>query len=398
MLVAIFAGFVSVFVFNVVRSRTKKQALKRAMETRARNLPVSRKRLQKMFKINPLAFNFRWQEMTFALAVSGLYFLLPIGLDIKLIGSILTLLPGAYMTFRKDQEGDRWVRKEAADLLLEDFLDKGERGHFERFAGFLLEQNYELEYVELALKHLNEWGEPRMLESAFQKSQKRNHPELMGRVTEISELHTRLEEECASLKPEALDQLLRDNHYWNAVHQALITQKPDLVREKFEVEEEKEGIFLFLVQNALALRRIETTVCTICYGRGTLSESKLLVKCGDCGRVRSILPGVNQVVGLIGGEREGLDEAGHYFVPLWNEHKKAARAERVDRIAVGPPSHPNLDWAVNACLEALQNRWQDHWPTPELTLEEGVALAPNTLALIREFVGEAPSDSTASGF
>ena len=76
-----------------------------------------------------------------------------------------------------------------------------------------------------------------------------------------------------------------------------------------------------------------------------------------------VVTGVKEVVGQIGGEGEGMQEAGKYVVQLWDGMEKRVAPAEIDSLEIHPQAD---DWGVVAVLEKME----EHFTKLRFRIEE----------------------------
>lgn len=107
------------------------------------------------------------------------------------------------------------------------------------------------------------------------------------------------------------------------------------------------------------------------------------VRCVQCKDAVSLVPGVVQVTGQIGGGAPWAVEEGHLRLSLWNPATHQARSAQVTRLEIIGGQALDYDWAVSAVVEKLRNAHPTDGEGVQVSLVGQPALSANSLQLLR---------------
>ncbi|MEN3039237.1 MAG: HEAT repeat domain-containing protein, partial [Candidatus Kryptonium sp.] len=84
---------------------------------------------------------------------------------------------------------------------------------------------------------------------------------------------------------------------------------------------------------------------------------RVYVSCRVCGSSLSLVKGIKEVVGLIGGDVEDyVVDLDRYYVSLWDEVRKEARNADIDVLEIREASYAlDYEWAIEAVCNILKN-------------------------------------------
>lgn len=93
--------------------------------------------------------------------------------------------------------------------------------------------------------------------------------------------------------------------------------------------------------------------CPTCLCRRTKKRASIIF-CEKCFSAVSFVPGIEKIVGVIGGGLGGIEKnGGTMSVPLWNERERTARWADIDALRICAGNVENYDFAINAVILEL---------------------------------------------
>jgi len=131
-------------------------------------------------------------------------------------------------------------------------------------------------------------------------------------------------------------------------------------------------------------------LCQIHYLRSEKKKAKIgflksitYIACRGCGSSISLITGVKEVVGLIGGDIEDYKVDGdRFYVKLWLEDKEASRNADIDLLEIRPSSKKiNYELAIASVYRTLYNDLSR--PNPEKYIK-GIPVFINDISLSEE--------------
>ncbi len=136
----------------------------------------------------------------------------------------------------------------------------------------------------------------------------------------------------------------------------------------------------FLTQHKLH-QHFPSIYCTKDLQKATLKNINgcNFIRCPHCLSGDSLVYPVAKVIGEIGGNSDEKLVDGVLRLSFWDEVNKRVSKAAVDEVRIF--DIPNIDWAVAAAVERLEN--EHPAPKPMIHVEEGLNLTPNT----REIIG-----------
>lgn len=126
--------------------------------------------------------------------------------------------------------------------------------------------------------------------------------------------------------------------------------------------------------------------CTRCNARTHLEkyDGYAYVVCNSCGKFDSLKPGVGKAIGVIGTYKKEYKQGDVVEFGIWSENTKEIHPAEVEEIIIRGGLDWNYDWAVAALAKSAQEHPLLRGRKIRITLENGVNLQENSMALLHQ--------------
>lgn len=146
-----------------------------------------------------------------------------------------------------------------------------------------------------------------------------------------------------------------------------------------------------LVRDALAKQGgispvLEHFFCTNCLTRPFIKDWQgvRVPQCRRCGKIETQQAKIATVEGRLGAHwREPRQQGDTYIVNVWNPKTRTAIYADLDRLTI-EPDLPDLDWAINAVVDALENGAPPQRTPLTITAPASLNLSPNARRLLAQ--------------
>lgn len=269
------------------------------------------------------------------------------------------------------------VEKEGRRLIME-----GMAHEVEALLGGLTARKEKV-YVELAVDLLKAWGSFRSMIQLFEFNRKSE----IERVSTAYKTGNRLQRVIFNTSHDRWKgvRILVDNWmYWKRLQLAAEGKDHyELLEDLAEQRKVPVDLQKFFKTQYELHQHFPNVFCERDLQRAVIKEINgcRFIRCPHCFSVKHLVYPVEHVVGLIGGEADGKLENGKIHFAYWNADSKTVSKAQVDEIRIS--DIPNLDWAVAATVEKLEN--EHPVPKPRIIVENGVTLSPNSLEIIENY-------------
>lgn len=275
-------------------------------------------------------------------------------------------------------EYTRRAKHRAITGLLDKMLAKGMAKELDRISEGLLEID-KSKLRRYTMETMLSWGSPSAI--AILREIRSGYHTTMPPVFYSSLRRLVFDLDHANPKDlESMVRLTRHTRFWLTLSQAYENGKDKATIDSLEkMAPEHKHLIGFYRSNQKLLDAFPKVFCNKTRRRAILKDHEFMrvVMSPGIEENHNLIAGVEEVIGQIGGEKDGALDSGKLLIQLWNPEEKRVEPAEIDTLEVLEKAD---DWAVVAVLDKLGNYGEAH-PFKILS-EENSKLSENTRRIL----------------
>ena len=275
----------------------------------------------------------------------------------------------------------RLQRHKALTGMLDLMLERGEARELDEIAPGYLEIGESRIHAH-AMEVMLSWGSPASL-AALQRIRSGTHSTMppvfySGLRRLVYDLHQASPDDLPSML-----RLTRHTRFWRVMAEEFSTKRgPQKLEDLKEMARDEANLVEFYAHNQLLKEAHPNVFCPTSRERAVLKDLNYIqaVMSPEGEFNEGIIPGTEQVIGQIAGEKDAELEGTDYYLQLWDQEEKAVAPAEVDILEILPEAD---DWAVVAVLDKMGEMYEKRAFTIKVHGEPD--LSENTRRIIEQY-------------